>query len=140
MLTRLWDAAASHRRALDRERVLRQAGLSLVTTADVPQVAAAVKGAVGALLGGHAQGDALLGVRIDGTLRAVDDGTDPAEGTAARAAGRDVAVAGARDGADPDPDAAAARAGEDGPPRGRVDAALPAVAAGQAVRRHRRSA
>ena len=37
VLTRLWDAAASHRRALDRERVLRQAGLSLVTTADVPR-------------------------------------------------------------------------------------------------------
>ena len=36
VLTRLWDAAASHRRALDRERVLRQAGLSLVTAADVP--------------------------------------------------------------------------------------------------------
>jgi diguanylate cyclase (GGDEF)-like protein/PAS domain S-box-containing protein len=77
VLTRLWDAAASHRRALDRERVLRQAGLALVTTADVPQVAGAVQDAVGALLGGHAQGAALLGVRIDGTLRAVDRGTDP---------------------------------------------------------------
>ena len=81
VLTRLWDAAASHRRALDRERVLRQAGLSLVTAADVPQVAAAVQDAVDALLGGHAQGDALLGVRIDGTLRAVDRGSaDPARG------------------------------------------------------------
>src|SRR4029077_13346326 len=72
VLTRLWDAAASHRRALDRERVLRQAGLSLVTTADAPQVAAAVKDAVDALLGGHSQGDALLGLWIDGELRAVD--------------------------------------------------------------------
>ena len=45
VLTRLWDAAASHRRALDRERVLRQASLSLVTAADVSQVAAAVQGA-----------------------------------------------------------------------------------------------
>ena len=77
VLTRLWDAASSHRRALDRERVLRQAGLALVTTADVPQVAGAVQDAVDALLGGRAQGDALLGVRIDGTLRAVDRGTDP---------------------------------------------------------------
>jgi diguanylate cyclase (GGDEF)-like protein/PAS domain S-box-containing protein len=77
VLARLWDAARSHRRALDRERVLRQAGLALVTTADVPQVAGAVQDAVGALLGGHARGDALLGVRIDGTLRAVDRGTDP---------------------------------------------------------------
>ncbi len=80
VLTRLWDAAASHRRALDRERVLRQASLALVTTADVPQVAGAVKDAVDALLGGHSQGDALLGVRIDGTLRAVDRDTDPARG------------------------------------------------------------
>jgi diguanylate cyclase (GGDEF)-like protein/PAS domain S-box-containing protein len=78
VLTRLWDAAASHRRALDRERVLRQAGLALVTTADVPQVAAAVRDAVDALLGRRSQGDALLGVRIDGTLRAVERGTDPA--------------------------------------------------------------
>jgi diguanylate cyclase (GGDEF)-like protein/PAS domain S-box-containing protein len=77
VLTRLWDAAASHRRALDRERVLRQAGLALVTTADVPQVAGAVQDAVDALLGRHAPGYALLGVRIDGTLRAVDRDTDP---------------------------------------------------------------
>jgi diguanylate cyclase (GGDEF)-like protein/PAS domain S-box-containing protein len=80
VLTRLWDAAASHRRALDRERVLRQVSLALVTTADIPQVAGAVKDAVDALLGGHSQGDALLGVRIDGTLRAVDRDTDPARG------------------------------------------------------------
>jgi diguanylate cyclase (GGDEF)-like protein/PAS domain S-box-containing protein len=77
VLTRLWDATASHRRALDRERALRQAGLALVTTADVPQVAGAVQDAVDALLGGHAQGDALLGVRVDGTLRAVDRESDP---------------------------------------------------------------
>src|SRR6202020_2177193 len=68
VLTRLWDAAASHRRALDRERVLRQAGLSLVTAVDVPSVAATVKGAVHALLGAQAQGDALLEVRINGRL------------------------------------------------------------------------
>jgi PAS domain S-box-containing protein len=80
VLTRLWDAAASHRRALDRERVLRQASLSLVTTADVSQVAAAVKSAVDALLHGQSQGDALLGVQIDGALRAVNNGTDPALG------------------------------------------------------------
>ena len=46
VLTRLWDAAASHRRALDRERVLRQTGLSLVTAGDVPAVAGIVKDAV----------------------------------------------------------------------------------------------
>ena len=80
VLSRLWDAATSHRRTLDRERVLRQTGLSLVTTTDVPQVAGAVQDAVGALLGGHTTGDALLGVRIDGTLRAVERGSDPARG------------------------------------------------------------
>jgi diguanylate cyclase (GGDEF)-like protein/PAS domain S-box-containing protein len=80
VLTRLWDAAASHRRALDRERVLRQASLSLVTTVDVSQVAAAVKGAVDALLHGQSQGDALLGVQIDGTLLAVNNGADPDQG------------------------------------------------------------
>ena len=80
VLTRLWDAAASHRRALDRERVLRQASLSLVTTADVSQVAAAVQSAADALLHGQSQGDALLGVQIDGTLLAVNNGTEPAQG------------------------------------------------------------
>ena len=74
VLTRLWDAAASHRRALDRERVLRQTGLSLVTAGDVPAVAAIVKDAVGALLGMHAQGDAVLEVRIDGKLRPASAG------------------------------------------------------------------
>jgi diguanylate cyclase (GGDEF)-like protein/PAS domain S-box-containing protein len=69
VLTRLWVAAASHRRALNRERVLRQAGQSLVTAVDVTGVAAAVTNAVDALLGERAQGDTLLGVRIDGTLR-----------------------------------------------------------------------
>ena len=69
VLTRLWDAATSHRRALHRERVLRQAGLSLVTAVGVAQVAAAVTGAVDALIGEHAPGGTLLGVRIDGTLR-----------------------------------------------------------------------
>ena len=80
VLTRLWDAAASHRRALDRERVLRQASMSLVTAADVSQVAAAVKGAVDALLRNQSQGDALLGVQLDGTLLAVNDGTEPTQG------------------------------------------------------------
>jgi diguanylate cyclase (GGDEF)-like protein/PAS domain S-box-containing protein len=70
VLTRLWDAAASHRRALNRERVLREAGLSLVTAVDLPAVAATVRDAVRALLGEHLQGDALLEVRIDGKLRA----------------------------------------------------------------------
>ena len=74
VLARLWDAAASHRRALNRERVLREAGLSLVTAADLPAVAATVKDAVRALLGDQSQADALLEVRIDGKLRAAAPG------------------------------------------------------------------
>jgi diguanylate cyclase (GGDEF)-like protein/PAS domain S-box-containing protein len=71
VLIRLWDVAASHRRALGRERVVRQAGASLVTAITVDEVAAAVKSATDTLLGGHARGDVLLAVRTDGTLRAV---------------------------------------------------------------------
>ena len=74
VLTRLWDAAASHRRALNRERVLREAGLSLVTAIDLAAVAATVKDAVRALLGENAQGDALLEVRVDGKLRSAAPG------------------------------------------------------------------
>src|ERR1700678_952099 len=69
VLPPLWDAAASHRRALARERVLRQTGLSLVTAGDVPALAGTVKDAVDTLLGPHSQGDARLEVRTDDTLR-----------------------------------------------------------------------
>jgi len=69
---RLWDMAASHRRMLRRERVVRQAGVSLVTAATVEEVAVAVESATDALLGGRARGDVLLfAVRTDGALRAV---------------------------------------------------------------------
>jgi diguanylate cyclase (GGDEF)-like protein len=68
---RLWDVAASHRRMLRRERVVRQAGVSLVTAATVEEVAVAVKSATDALLGGRARGDVLFAVRTDGALRAV---------------------------------------------------------------------
>ncbi len=80
VLTRLWDAAASHRRALDRERVLRRVSLSLVTAADEAQVAAVVKDAVRALLHRHSQGDALLGVQVDGALLAVSNSKDQDHG------------------------------------------------------------
>ena len=74
VLARLWDAAASHHRALNRERVLREAGLSLVTAADLPAVGATVRAAVRALLGERTRGDPLLQVRIDGKLRAAAPG------------------------------------------------------------------
>ena len=74
VLARLWDSAASNQRALDRERVLRQAGLALDTAADATQIANAVKNAASALLGSHARGDAWLGVLEDGRLRTVGGG------------------------------------------------------------------
>jgi diguanylate cyclase (GGDEF)-like protein/PAS domain S-box-containing protein len=79
VLSRLSDMAASHRRALGRERVVRQAGVSLVAAASVDQVAAAVRSAVDALLGPSPSGDALLAVRTDGAFRAVAEASaDPA--------------------------------------------------------------
>jgi diguanylate cyclase (GGDEF)-like protein/PAS domain S-box-containing protein len=74
VLARLWDAATSNRRALGRERALRQASLSLVAADEVTQVAATVTETVAALLGRRATGDALLGLRIDGVLRAIPAG------------------------------------------------------------------
>jgi diguanylate cyclase (GGDEF)-like protein/PAS domain S-box-containing protein len=71
VLARLWDAAASNRRALNRERILRQAGFALVSAPGVPEVAATVTQTVEELLDGRAQGDALLGMRDGGTLRPV---------------------------------------------------------------------
>jgi len=79
VLSRLWDVAASHRRALGRERAVRQAGVSLVSAVTVDQAAAAVKFAASTLLGTHPQNDMLLAVRTDGTFRAVTAASaDPA--------------------------------------------------------------
>jgi diguanylate cyclase (GGDEF)-like protein/PAS domain S-box-containing protein len=79
VLSRLSDVAASHRRALGRERVVRQAGVSLVAAASVDQVAVAVRSAADALLGSLPRGDVLLAVRTDSTFRAVAEASaDPA--------------------------------------------------------------
>jgi diguanylate cyclase (GGDEF)-like protein/PAS domain S-box-containing protein len=71
VLSRLWDVAASHRRALGREREVRRAGASLASAVTVEEVAAAVREATGTLLGPGSPREALLAVRTDGTLRAV---------------------------------------------------------------------
>jgi diguanylate cyclase (GGDEF)-like protein/PAS domain S-box-containing protein len=71
VLSRLSDVAASHRRALGRERAVRQAGASLVSAVTVDQVGAIVKSATDILLGTPRPGDVLLAVRIDGAFRAV---------------------------------------------------------------------
>jgi diguanylate cyclase (GGDEF)-like protein/PAS domain S-box-containing protein len=79
VLWRLSDVAASHRRALGRERVARQAGVSLVAAVSADQVAAAVRSATGTLLGPLPRGDVLLAVRTDGTFRALTQASaDPA--------------------------------------------------------------
>jgi diguanylate cyclase (GGDEF)-like protein/PAS domain S-box-containing protein len=70
VLSRLWDVAVSHRRALGRERAVRQAGASLVAAITVDQAAAAVRSATDALLGQRQPGDVLLAVRTGGTFRA----------------------------------------------------------------------
>src|ERR1700677_1134955 len=51
VLSSLWDVARSHRRALARERVVRQAGASLASAVNVEGAATAVSGAVGTLRG-----------------------------------------------------------------------------------------
>jgi diguanylate cyclase (GGDEF)-like protein/PAS domain S-box-containing protein len=71
VLTRLWDVATSHRRALGRERAVRGAGASLASAVTVEQVAAAVRAATDTLLGPGSPHEALLAVRKDGVLRAV---------------------------------------------------------------------
>ena len=71
VLSRLSDVAASHGRALGRERAVRQAGASLVSAITVDQAGAAVRSATDTLLGRRPRGDVLLAVRTDGTFRAV---------------------------------------------------------------------
>jgi diguanylate cyclase (GGDEF)-like protein/PAS domain S-box-containing protein len=71
VLSRLWDVAVSHRRALGRERAVRRAGVSLVSAVTVDQAAAAVRPVTDALLGPYPQSEVLFAVRTDGTFRAV---------------------------------------------------------------------
>ncbi len=71
VLSRLWDVAASHRRALGRERAARLAGASLASAVTVQEAATTVRGAAVALLDPRSQGEALLVVRNGGELRAV---------------------------------------------------------------------
>jgi diguanylate cyclase (GGDEF)-like protein/PAS domain S-box-containing protein len=72
VLSRLWDVAASHRRALSRERTLRLAGASLASAATVEETAVVVRTAAATLIGRGSGPGALLMVRDDVTLRAVD--------------------------------------------------------------------
>jgi diguanylate cyclase (GGDEF)-like protein/PAS domain S-box-containing protein len=75
VLSRLWDVAASHRRALSRERAVRVAGAALASAVTVPEAAATVRDAAVALIDPGAPREALLVVRHDGALRAVASGS-----------------------------------------------------------------
>jgi diguanylate cyclase (GGDEF)-like protein/PAS domain S-box-containing protein len=75
VLSRLWDVAASHRRALSRERAVRVAGAALASAVTVPEAAATVRDAAVALIDPGSPREALLVVRHDGTLRAVAGGS-----------------------------------------------------------------
>ncbi len=69
VLSRLWDVAASHRRALDRERAVRLAGASLAAAVTVDEAALAVRSAAATLAGPHSRREVLLLVGDDGILR-----------------------------------------------------------------------
>jgi diguanylate cyclase (GGDEF)-like protein/PAS domain S-box-containing protein len=69
VLSRLWDVAASHRRALGHERVVRLAGASLVSAGTVEEVAAATISAAATLVGRGSPREPLLAVRDDGMFR-----------------------------------------------------------------------
>jgi diguanylate cyclase (GGDEF)-like protein/PAS domain S-box-containing protein len=80
VLSRLWDVATSHRRGLDRERVLRRAGVSLASAVTVEEAAATVQGAAADLLGprtgplGAESRDVLLAVWDGGVLNVAGAG------------------------------------------------------------------
>ncbi|HEY0716101.1 MAG TPA: EAL domain-containing protein [Streptosporangiaceae bacterium] len=92
VISRLWDMAASHRRALSRERTVRRAGASLASAATVTEVAAAMQSAAADLTGSRSPGDALLMVRDDGSMRAVTALPTPLTGTTASPPGADGAA------------------------------------------------
>ena len=71
VLSRLWDVAASHRRALIRERTVRQAGSSLASASTIADAASAVRSAAVTLMGPDAQGGDVLAVRVDGKFNVV---------------------------------------------------------------------
>jgi diguanylate cyclase (GGDEF)-like protein/PAS domain S-box-containing protein len=70
VLSRLGVVAASHQRALDRERAVRVTGAALTSAVTVEQVATSVTSAVGTLSGPHAEHEAVLWIKEgNGLLR-----------------------------------------------------------------------
>jgi diguanylate cyclase (GGDEF)-like protein/PAS domain S-box-containing protein len=79
VISRLWDVAASHRRALRRERTVRVAGASLGAAATVAEAAAAMQSAAADLTGSRGPNHTLLLVRDDGHFNTVAASDDPDE-------------------------------------------------------------
>src|ERR1700761_5673326 len=79
VICRLWDVAASHRRALRRERTVRVAGASLGAAATVAEAAAAMQSAAADLTGSRGPNHTLLLVRDDGHFHTVAASDDPDE-------------------------------------------------------------
>jgi diguanylate cyclase (GGDEF)-like protein/PAS domain S-box-containing protein len=77
VLSRLWDVAASHRRALSRERTVRLAGASLASAGTIEDAASAAGNAAVTLIGPGARRAAVLAVRTDGRFRVVTAGDPP---------------------------------------------------------------
>jgi diguanylate cyclase (GGDEF)-like protein/PAS domain S-box-containing protein len=78
MLSRLWDVAASHRRGLIRERVLRMASAALASANSAEEIALAVREAAAGLLPGiPAERSAILAVREGDYLRRVSPAGSP---------------------------------------------------------------
>ena len=86
VLWRLWDVAASHRRALSRERTVRLAAVSLASAGTVEDAASAAGSAAVTLIGLGAQRAALLAVRIDGRLKVVAADAPPQSARSGRTA------------------------------------------------------
>jgi diguanylate cyclase (GGDEF)-like protein/PAS domain S-box-containing protein len=65
VLSRRWDVAASHRRALRRERAVRLAGASLASAATVEEAARAVRSAAATLVGPRSRREALVALAVE---------------------------------------------------------------------------
>jgi diguanylate cyclase (GGDEF)-like protein/PAS domain S-box-containing protein len=84
VLSRLADSAASQRRVLGRERVLRAAGASFAAAVTIEEAADAVRRSVATLTAPHPQREAMLAVRDAGVLRVVGAPPDASIGEMGR--------------------------------------------------------
>ena len=86
VMWRLLHTAASHRRALSRERTVRLAGASLASAGTVEDAASVAGSAAVNLTGRRAQGVALLAVRVGSGFKVVAAGGSPDQGWSGQSA------------------------------------------------------